>query len=437
MAAMLLLRKVSLWTALISSWPPIDKMNFLVKFSKDQNSNPMLPVRATLCTSTETALALENLCIEISSDMPCKILQALTLLSDNINSNMLEKSLQQVQSKHMNPKIFQYNIFAQAKQERQHIVLPEGEESRTIQAAGTLLKNKLCNLTLLGDPEKINELASQFKVDLKCAHIINPLESPLRDKYATMLYEYRKEKGVTKEKAYDLAKDATYFGTLIVAAGDADGMVSGAIHTTADTIRPALQIIKTEPGLIASSVMFICLKDKVQVFADCAVNVEPTSKELAAIAVASAETAMAFGIKPLVAMLSYATGDSNDGPSVQKVRDAKNIALQLQPNLCIEGPLQYDAAVNLTAAKIKLKGQESTVAGKANILVFPELNAGNIAYKAVQQSTGAITMGPLLQGLRKPVNDLSRGCTVDDIISTVVMTALQAAHQKKKPTSMK
>lgn len=282
----------------------------------------------------------------------------------------------------------------------------------------------------------MEDLAKEFQVDLSHAQLIVPSQSELLEKYAQNLYEARKHKGMTYDEALkSVSQDVNYFGTCMVAAGDADGMVSGATHTTANTVRPALQLIKTEPGLkLASSVFFMCLQGKVLVFGDCAINQDPTSEELAEIAIASAKTAADFGIEPRVALLSYATGDSNQGPIIQKVADAATIAKKRQPGLLIEGPLQYDAAVSPETAKIKLKGKMSSVAGKATVLIFPDLNTGNITYKAVQQSTGAIAMGPVIQGLRMPVNDLSRGCTVDDIICTVAITAVQAAACKQKKT---
>ncbi|GBG66313.1 hypothetical protein CBR_g58804 [Chara braunii] len=348
--------------------------------------------------------------------------------------DIISKALSKERKVRMNPKLFAHTLFQQAKSMTQHIVLPEGVEPRVLQAAAEIVRRGLCEVTLLGDEEKIKTATKQLRLDISRCKIVEPATSPHLDRYAEDLYQKRKHKGMTLDEARDqLMNDVNSFGTAMVAAGDADGMVSGAIHTTANTVRPALQIIKTHPDTkLVSSVFFMCLPDKVLVYGDCAINTDPTAEELAVIAVTSADTAMAFGIEPRVAMLSYATGDSNTGPIVQKVADAAAIAKQKRPDLMIEGPIQYDAAVNPETAKTKFKGRPSEVAGKATVLIFPDLNTGNNTYKAVQQSTGAIAMGPLLQGLRKPVNDLSRGCTVNDIVTTVTLTAIQAQALKTK-----
>eukprot|EP00897_Mesotaenium_endlicherianum_P010634 jgi/Mesen1/959/ME000012S00514 len=299
----------------------------------------------------------------------------------------------------LNPKLFQYNLFKKARSSRQHIVLPEGDEERTLQAAAELMRRSLCHVTLLGKREKVLLAAKQLHVDLCGAAVVDPAESPHLERYAQLLHDLRKHKGMTMEQARDMMlQDVNYYGTAMVATGDADGMVSGAVHTTANTVRPALQIIKTLPGVpIVSSVFFMCLHDKVLAYADCAINTDPTSEELAVIAECSADTARAFGVEPRVALLSYATGDSNQGKPFPGC-------------LCRES-----------------WGGEP----EATVLVFPDLNTGNNTYKAVQQSTGAVAMGPVLQGLRKPVNDLSRGCTVKDIVTTVAITALQAISLKE------
>jgi phosphate acetyltransferase len=411
--------------------PPPKEVDALVKGGASKGT---LPILSSPLPTFETAAALANVEGYITAKAPRKIERAQMLFDDHIDINMIKRAILQERPVRMNSKLFQYNLFSRAKQQPQTIVLPEGDEPRTLQAAGAIIRRGLCNLILLGNKQKIETMAKQFHVDISAARIVNPEQSPDLEKYAHSFYEARKHKGMTLEKAREiLLEDVNYFGTVMVAAGDADGMVSGAIHTTSNTVRPALQIIKTQPGLpVVSSVFFMCLPGKVLVYGDCAINSNPSSEELAAIAVASADTAAAFGITPRVAMLSYATGDSNTGPLIQKVIDATAIAKKKRPDLQIEGPLQYDAAVDPAIAKTKMKGADNPVAGKATVLIFPDLNTGNNTYKAVQQSTGAVAMGPLLQGLRKPVNDLSRGCTVADIVTTIALTAVQAAAMKEK-----
>lgn len=404
---------------------------------KEQPAEMLPPIILSPDSSFETAATLADLEGQILSESQQKIEHAKVLFDRHIDGDHINDLLAQDRNVPIHPKVFLHNIFSRAKKSMKNIVLPEGDEPRTVQAAGILLSQGVCRLTMLGDLKKIEELAKEFQVDLSLARLINPAQSENLTKYSQVLYEARKHKGMTYDEAHKkVVQDVNYFGTCMVASGDADGMVSGAIHTTADTVRPALQIIKTEPGLkIASSVFFMCLQGKVLVFGDCAINADPTSEELALIAIASANTAAAFGIEPRVALLSYATGDSNSGPLIQKVADAATIAKKMKPDLLMDGPLQYDAAVNPETAKIKLKGKTSPVAGKANVLIFPDLNTGNTTYKAVQQSTGAIAMGPVIQGLRMPVNDLSRGCTVQDIVSTVAITAVQAASLRQKKHS--
>ena len=279
----------------------------------------------------------------------------------------------------------------------------------------------------MGDKEEIDIALRRLNISFPSEHvnIINPLKSAVFDKYAETLYELRKAKNVTLEMARDLMADVSYYGTMMVYMGDADGMVSGAVHTTQHTIRPALQFVKTKPGInTVSSVFFMCLEDRVCVFGDCAVNPNPTAEQLAEIAISAAESSIAFGIEPLVAMLSYSSGTSGVGEDVDKVRRATELVRQLKPDLKVEGPIQYDAAVDPAVGKQKMPN--SPVAGQASVLIFPDLNTGNNTYKAVQRETGALAIGPMLQGLNKPVNDLSRGCTIDDIFNTVVITAIQA-----------
>jgi len=325
--------------------------------------------------------------------------------------------------------MFIYNLVQKARADRRHIVLPEGDEPRILKAAVELLERGVVDITLLGSRENIQQSLRNHGISLDIAHvnIVDPATSPLLDKYAQRYFEMRRHRGVTLETARDTLLDSAYYGTMMVQEGHADGMVSGAVHTTQHTIRPALQFIKTRPGCsIVSSIFFMCLEEGVVVYGDCAVNPDPTAQELAEIAISSADTARDFGIEPKVALLSYSTGESGVGEEVDKVREAARLAKTLKPEIAIEGPIQYDAAVDEEVAALKMPG--SAVAGHATVFVFPDLNTGNNTYKAVQRETGAIAIGPILQGLRKPVNDLSRGCTVDDIVNTVVITAIQAQH---------
>jgi phosphate acetyltransferase len=306
-------------------------------------------------------------------------------------------------------------------------VLPEGDDDRILQAADLLVKQNVVDLTILGVKENIEAAAKRLSInlDFEKIKIINPATSDKLEGYAQTLCELRKSKGLSLEMSRDLMHDVSYFGTMMVFKGEADGMVSGAAHTTQHTIRPALQFVKTKPGIATvSSVFFMCLPNRVSVFGDCAVNPNPTSEQLADIAISSAETSKMFGIEPKVAMLSYSSGTSGEGEDVEKVRKATEIVRQKRPDLKVEGPIQYDAAVDPSVGKKKMPNSE--VAGQASVLIFPDLNTGNNTYKAVQRETGALAIGPMLQGLNKPVNDLSRGCTVDDIFNTVVITSIQA-----------
>ncbi len=356
-----------------------------------------------------------------------KIETSINTFEKYVSIESLSERLITFQAEGMTPKMFQYNMVKRAKQHRKHIVLPEGSDERIIIAASRLLAMDVVDISIIGDKKqienKITELGITF--DFSKVNIINPKESEFYDNYVTTYYELRKAKKMTLEIARDLMEDGSYFGTMMVYKGHADGMVSGAAHTTQHTILPALQFIKTKPNCsIVSSVFFMCLEDRVSVFGDCAINPNPTSEQLAEIAISSAESSLAFGIEPKIAMLSYSSGSSGKGDEVDKVRAATEIVKQKRPDLKIEGPIQYDAAVDRAVGKSKMP--DSEVAGQASVLIFPDLNTGNNTYKAVQRETGALAIGPMLQGLNKPVNDLSRGCTVDDIINTVVITAIQA-----------
>jgi phosphate acetyltransferase len=323
------------------------------------------------------------------------------------------------------PIMFEYELIEGARAASRRIVLPEGNDERILRAAEILLRRAVAELTILGPPDDVRSQAAALGVTLDGAELIDPLTSERRAEFATAYYELRRHKGVTEEFAYDRVGDPSYFGTMLVASGTVDGMVSGAAHTTGDTIRPAFEIIRAREGVsVVSSVFFMCLADRVLVYGDCAVNPNPDTAQLADIAISSAETASSFGIEPRVAMLSYSTGMSGTGADVDRVREATELVREREPSLPVEGPIQYDAAVDVAVASLKLPG--SDVAGHATVFVFPDLESGNVAYKAVQRSANAVAIGPVLQGLRRPVNDLSRGCTVTDIVNTVAITAIQA-----------
>jgi len=363
----------------------------------------------------------------ISADDKEKIALAIQLFEDAVDEDALSQRLILFQSSTLTPRMFQYQLVKRAKEHKKHIVLPEGEDDRILIAADRLLRQSVVTLTILGNRESIMTAVKRLNLslDLEKVHIENPASSTRFEVYAQRLHELRKNKGLTLEMARDLMVDVSYFGTMMVFLGEADGMVSGAVHTTQHTIRPALQFIKTKPGVsTVSSVFFMCLPNRVSVFGDCAVVPNPSSEQLADIAISAAESALMFGIQPKIAMLSYSSGTSGVGEDVVKVRVATELVKSRRPDLKIEGPIQYDAAVDPGVGKQKLPNSE--VAGQASVLIFPDLNTGNNTYKAVQRETGALAIGPMLQGLNKPVNDLSRGCTVADIFNTVVITAIQA-----------
>ncbi|PKP28884.1 MAG: phosphate acetyltransferase [Bacteroidetes bacterium HGW-Bacteroidetes-18] len=356
-----------------------------------------------------------------------KINTSLNTFDKYVEVDKLNEKLITFKGNGITPRMFQYNLLKRAKKVRKHIVLPEGNDDRIITAAARLVLSDIVDLTILGNKIDIENKILQLglKLDLNKIKIINPIESGHYRDFSNTLYELRKDKGLTIDMAEDLMGDVSYFGTMMVYKGLADGMVSGAAHTTQHTIKPALQFIKTKPGVsVVSSIFFMCLEDRVSVFGDCAINPNPTSEQLAEIAISSAESSINFGMEPKIAMLSYSSGVSGKGEDVEKVRRATEIIREKRPDLKVEGPIQYDAAVDATIGKSKMP--DSEVAGRANVLIFPDLNTGNNTYKAVQRETGALAIGPMLQGLNKPVNDLSRGCTVDDIFNTVILTAIQA-----------
>lgn len=390
----------------------------------------VVPVVSVNEGTFETISKLSSIHSRITPDNIKKIQLAIDTFDKYVDVKSLEEKLVTFKADGLTPHMFQYQITQKAKQQRKHIVLPEGDDDRILKAAERLLKQEIVDLTILGEPTQIaasiKRLGLQFDNDR--LNIVKPIESPYYLDYVETLYQLRKNKNVSLEAARDLMADVSYFGTMMVYKGHADGMVSGACHTTQHTIRPALQFVKTKPGTsIVSSIFFMCLPDRVAVFGDCAVNPNPTAEQLAEIAISSSDSSISFGIEPRVAMLSYSSGTSGEGADVEKVRQATEIVKQKRPDLKVEGPIQYDAAVDPVVGRQKLP--KSEVAGKANVLIFPDLNTGNNTYKAVQRETGALAIGPMLQGLNKPVNDLSRGCTVDDIFNTVIITAIQSQDE--------
>ncbi len=357
-----------------------------------------------------------------------RLATALGLFEDHVNIKQLADKITFSSSEVVTPVMFEYQLFNRAKHNRKHIVLPEGNDDRILRAASILLKRNVVDITLLGNEDEIYRKAAELHISLEGAFIIDPYDNDLIGEYAAEYFRLRKHKGITKEAAKELMYDVSYLGTMMVHKGHADGMVSGAAHTTQHTIRPAFEIIKTKPGIsIVSSSFLMCLEDRVLVYGDCAINPIPNAEQLADIAISSAQTASMFGIEPRIAMLSYSTGKSGKGVEVEKVRKATEIVRERCPDLKTEGPIQYDAAIDARVAKAKMP--DSEVAGKATIFIFPDLNTGNNTYKAVQRSANAVAIGPVLQGLNKPVNDLSRGCLVADIVNTVVITAIQAQEQ--------
>ncbi len=386
-----------------------------------------LPIILTDFDTYESVLRITSARGRFAADSQRKYDTALSLFRDNVDTDALLGGLDVSRSDVVTPLMFEYDLLERARANRKRIVLPEGHDDRIIRAAATLLARDVVDLTLLGDEAAIRLRASEMGLDIEAAQVISPTESSLAEEFATTYQALRAHRGVSLDDTREIVTDVSYFGTMMVHQGHADGMVSGAAHTTAHTITPALQIIKTRPGIsVVSSVFFMCLEDRVLVYGDCAVVPEPTDIELADIAASSADTARQFGIEPLVAMLSYSTGESGRGVEVERVRRATEMVKHNRPDLDVEGPIQYDAAAEPTVAASKLP--ESGVAGRATVFVFPDLNTGNNTYKAVQRSAGAVAIGPVLQGLKKPVNDLSRGATVRDIVNTVAITAIQAAE---------
>ncbi|HAR96568.1 MAG TPA: phosphate acetyltransferase [Deltaproteobacteria bacterium] len=390
-----------------------------------------VPILAVKTETFTAAMQVHNVRPSFTAQSKRKIASALGLVESSMDIPSLLERAAVGRSDRVTPLTFQYELINRAKQQRVRIVLPEGTEERILRAAEIALLRYICDITLLGDEAEVRGKASSLGLSIDRAQIIDPLTSELLPVFADAYFEMRKHKGVSLDMARDTMADVSYFGTMMVQRGLAGGMVSGSVHTTAHTIRPSLEFVRTKPGIsIVSSVFFMCLADRVLVYGDCAVVPEPTTEQLADIAISSAETAKAFDIEPRVAMLSYSTGESGSGPDVERVRDATRMVRERCPDLKVEGPIQYDAAVDPTVAKMKMPGSE--VAGVATVFIFPDLSAGNNAYKAVQRAAKALAIGPVLQGLNKPVNDLSRGALVPDIVNTIAITAIQAQRDEVK-----
>ena len=384
-----------------------------------------LPIIATTLGTYETASAAASARGRLTATSQRKIDTALEIMDRHVDVADLLAQLAIPIPTVTTPQMFTYRLQQQARSDRKHIVLPEGDDDRILKSAGRLLQRRVADLTILGDEAQIRLRSAELGVDLDSAKVINPHVSELRHQFADQYVQLRKAKGITVEQAREIMHDFSYFGTMLVFNRMVDGMVSGAAHTTAHTVRPAFEIIRTVPDVATvSSIFLMCLPDRVLVYGDCAIVPNPTPEQLADIAICSASTAAQFGIEPRVAMLSYSTGDSGSGADVEKIRAATELVRSRDPQLAVEGPIQYDAAVEPSVAATKMR--DSPVAGRATVLIFPDLNTGNNTYKAVQRTAGAIAIGPVLQGLRRPVNDLSRGALVEDIVNTVAITAIQA-----------
>lgn len=391
-----------------------------------ENIVPMMSVQSG---TFETIARVDHIIPKIYPENKEKIKMYIELFEQYVEEERLDSVIASFKSDSITPKMFQYQMVHEARKAQKHIVLPEGNDERVLTAAAQLANDELVYITILGSENDVNDKIKKLQLvwNEKRIQILNPQDSPKLEEYANTLYTIRQNKGMDLTQAKDLMLDASYFGTMMVYKGDADGMVSGAAHTTAHTIRPSLQFVKTKPGVsTVSSVFFMLLDDRVLVYGDCAIVPNPTASELAEIAISSAESAKAFGLEPKVAMLSYSSGASGSGADVNKVREATAMVKEKRPDLLVEGPIQYDAAVDPVVGKKKMP--DSQVAGQANVLIFPDLNTGNNTYKAVQRESGGLAIGPVLQGLKKPVNDLSRGATIPDIYNTVIITAIQALN---------
>ncbi|HCW45899.1 MAG TPA: phosphate acetyltransferase, partial [Erwiniaceae bacterium] len=390
-----------------------------------------LPVFMVNTNTWQTSLSLQSFNLEVPSDDTQRIEKVQEYIASHINSDWVESlTAASERSRRLSPPAFRYQLTELARKAGKRIVLPEGDEPRTVKAAAICAERGIAQCVLLGNPDEIHRVAAAQGVELgKGIEIVDPEEA--RNNYVARLVELRKNKGMTEVVAQEQLEDNVVLGTMMLERDEVDGLVSGAVHTTANTIRPPLQLIKTAPNSsLVSSVFFMLLPEQVLVYGDCAINPDPTAEQLAEIAIQSADSAAAFGIEPRVAMISYSTGNSGAGSDVEKVREATRIAQEKRPDLVIDGPLQYDAAIMEDVAKSK--APNSQVAGRATVFIFPDLNTGNTTYKAVQRSADLISIGPMLQGMRKPVNDLSRGALVDDIVYTIALTAIQASQAQEQ-----
>ncbi|MDQ1130831.1 phosphate acetyltransferase [Microbacterium sp. SORGH_AS_0888] len=384
-----------------------------------------LPIITTERGTYDTAVRIMHARGRLAADSQRRYDTALALFEQHIDGAELTRLLGLARPTVVTPLMFEYGLIERARADRKHIVLPEGEDDRILRAAATVLARGIADLTILGEEIEVRARAIELGIDIRDAQVVSPFDAILGTRFAEEYARLRAHKGVSLQQAADTITDSSYFGTMMVHSGLADGMVSGAAHTTAHTIRPAFEIIKTRPDVsVVSSVFLMALADRVLVYGDCAVIPDPSAEQLADIAISSAATAAQFGIEPRVAMLSYSTGESGSGADVEKVREATAFVRERAPELPVEGPIQYDAAADAAVASKKMPG--SQVAGRATVFVFPDLNTGNNTYKAVQRSAGAVAIGPVLQGLNKPINDLSRGALVDDIVNTIAITAIQA-----------
>jgi len=409
---------------LTNGFKPSGAVGTLLKEVK--NMVPVLTVPGNTYDAVNTVSRLHS---RIYPSATRKITTALALFESRVDTKQLVRLLATARTGVVTPKRFEFGLIQRAQNPRQRIVLPEGEEDRILYAAEQVQLRGIADVILLGSRQKIKSKISHLGLNLPAVEIIKPRRSKHFRDFVNTYYELRKDKGITPDMAETMMSDGSYFGTMMVYKGLADGMVSGSVNTTAHTVRPSLQFIRTKPGFsIVSSVFLMCLKDRVLVYGDCAINPNPTAQQLAEIAITSAATAKTFGVEPRVAMLSYSTGGSGGGEDVERVREATAIARKMAPDLPIEGPIQYDAAIDVGVARTKIP--QSQVAGHATVFIFPDLNTGNNTYKAVQRSAGAVAIGPVIQGLKKPVNDLSRGCTITDIVNTVAITAIQAQAGK-------
>ena len=418
------------------NYPNISAIVFPFDMSAHPNIQKLLdglgefsvPILSVSDDTYETAKKLMNIRGRIRLNNTRKIALAMGLFRESVDAQYIKERIKSAQSEVMTPLMFKYKLFERASAKLKRVVLPESSDERILRAAEIILHRKVAEIILLGDEQEIKANYLRLGLDLSNAAILNPYKSALMQTFVSEFYERRKAKGLSMAAAQDAMMHFNYFATMMVELGHADAMVSGAAHPTADTIRPALQIIRTKPDYdVVSSIFFMCFDTKVLVYGDCAIVQDPDAKELAQIAIASAQSAKSFGITPRVAMLSYSTGESGSGSDVDKVREATALVKKMRSDILVEGPIQYDAAIDMDVAKRKLP--DSAVAGRATVFVFPDLNTGNNTYKAVQRSSGAIAIGPILQGLKKPVNDLSRGCLVEDIVNTIAITAIQAGEE--------